>query len=134
MIDPTRTPTISDSLRTLLVLGVEVNSVIDVGVFEHTRPLMQLFPNVKHYLFEPAHRHFEKIRENYKALTYELHNLALSDSDGDAYLIGRSDRYNNQITSSHLSDRPIVEFEDKRVVGAKKSERRSLTPFFQNLT
>jgi len=133
MIEPTRIPTISDSLQTLLDLGVEVNSVIDVGVFEHTRPLMQLFPNVKHHLFEPAHHHFEKIRENYKALTYELHHLALSDSDGEAYLIGRSNRYNNQITHSHLSDRPIDKSEDRRVVGYERIRKAKLDTVFPEL-
>ncbi len=86
MTDIKRNLTMYDSLQTLVNLGVEINSIIDVGIFEHTRPLMQLFPNVKHILFEPDHHHFDKIRENYKALEYELHHLALSDSDGEGYI------------------------------------------------
>ncbi len=135
MTNPARIPTISDSLRTLLDLGVEVNSVIDIGIFEHTRPLMRLFPNVKHYLFEPAHHHFEKIRENYKALTYELHHLALSASDGEGYLIGRSNRSNNHITHSHLSDHPIDidKWEDRRVVSCETIRKAKLDTVFANL-
>jgi hypothetical protein len=49
--EASRRPTMVDALTTLIKLGVPVKSVLDVGVLSGTAPLMQVFPNLKHYLF-----------------------------------------------------------------------------------
>jgi len=133
MPDIQRNLTMLDSLQTLVNLGVEVNGIIDVGIFEHTRVLMRLFPDVKHILFEPAHHHFATIRENYKELTYELHHLALSDTDGEGYIIGQSNNYSNQITHSHFSDRPLDNTEDDRIISCEKIRKAKLDTIIREI-
>lgn len=111
---------IFDSLKTLVSAGVKVRSVLDVGVLEHTRPLMSLFPDVKHLLFEPVEQHYAKIVKNYSALDYELHRIALSSMDGEGYIVNQSNNYSGEITHSHFSRSPVDSRKDKRIVGCDR--------------
>jgi FkbM family methyltransferase len=131
MTEYARSPHLRDSLRTLVDLGVEVASVLDVGVFEHTRVLMELFADVRHHLFEPVEDFLPKIRENYGGLEFELHHVALSDSDGEGILVLRSNSGTTKITHAHLSDRPVDRSVDPRVIRCcpvRKARLDSLVP------
>lgn len=105
---PERIPEMNNALQALLELGVPVKSVLDVGVLHGTDALMQNFPHLRHYLFEPIDEHFETIRKNYARMDYDLHHVALSDTDGQAWQIGLSNDGSGRITHSQISDKPIA--------------------------
>lgn len=60
---PERLPEVTDSLRALRALGVPVECVLDVGILHGTTGLMQVFPDVKHHLFEPVDNYFDIIHK-----------------------------------------------------------------------
>ena len=131
--DIKRDLTIQDSLQTIISLGVEVNGILDVGVFKHTRPLMQLFPKLKHVLFEPDSHHFDEIRANYRGFDYELHHMALSNITGEGYVIGQSNNYSGKVTHSHFSQRPVDNKEDDRVISCEKVNRVRLDDVIEQI-
>lgn len=94
-----RVPTMQSALRALLESGVSVETILDVGVLTDTKPLMEVFPTSTHHLFEPVKVHFEAIATNYKDIDHQLHPVALSNSDGSAYLAYKS--INNDGVVSH---------------------------------
>jgi len=102
-----RVPTMQNSLRALLYHGVPVKSVIDIGVLTGTQPLMEVFPDIKHHLFEPVDTHFETISSNYRKLSHELHHVALSDKDGSAYLACRSIYHDDKVTHSEVVSKKV---------------------------
>ena len=126
MADHQRIPTLSNSLETLLRYEVEVNAIVDIGVLNGTPPLMDVFEHIKHYLFEPFEFHFEAIRRNYQNINYELYNIALSDSDDNAYLLGRSVDGGDKVTHSHVSDKPVSKEEDPSILVCKEIRKAKL--------
>lgn len=126
MIGQQRIPTMLSSLETLKHKGVEIKSIIDVGILNGTQPLMSAFPNIKHYLFEPVEFHFDSIERNYKNLDYELYNIALSDKDSECYLIGWSVDGGNKVTHSMISDAPAKEHKGMPVILCKKIRKARL--------
>jgi FkbM family methyltransferase len=75
-----------DSLSTLIAAGLEIGSVIDVGVQRDSPELRGLFPRIPHLLFEPVADYVPQIRENYAGMTYTLESKAVSDRNGLLYL------------------------------------------------
>lgn len=88
--------------------NIPITSVIDVGVREKTGELINIFPDIKHHLFEPVSEFFETIAANYKSVPHKLYPMALSDECGLLYLVIRSLEKNGQPTHSHISDRAVV--------------------------
>jgi len=77
-----RTSSKVDSLRMLRRLGLNFGCIFDVGVQGQTQELIEVFPDLKHYLFEPVVQYLPMIRQNYAALDHEILNVAVSDRDG----------------------------------------------------
>jgi len=102
-----RKPTMSESLRVLLGYGVEVGAVLDVGILTGTAPLIEVFGNVPHHLFEPVNLHFKQIEKNYRNVDFTLHNVALSDTDGVAYLACRSIHRDGRVTHADVVPQPV---------------------------
>jgi len=96
------------SLRVLLDSGVEVNTVLDVGILTGTAPLIQVFPDRPHHLFEPVDLHFKQIEKNYRNINSKLHHVALSDTEGNAYLACRAINRDGRITHSEVVDAPVT--------------------------
>lgn len=96
-----------DALRVLVGYGVPVATILDVGVLNGTRPLIQTFRDVPHHLFEPVPAHVPNIQKNYARLDYTLHEVALSDGDGEAFLACTSVRDDGRITHAQVEDAPI---------------------------
>ena len=115
-----RMPTMQSSLYALLESGVDVETVLDVGVLTETKPLMEVFPTTEHHLFEPVSAHSDAIAANYKNIKHELHQLALSDHDGDAYLACKS--INKDDTVSH-SEVVSTEQEASNISGLIRYEK-----------
>ena len=91
-----------DSLRVLLDCGIQIKTVLDVGIYTGTQPLMDVFPKTKHHLFEPVNLHFKTISANYRNIPHELHHVALSDADGNVYLACSSINNDGKITHSQV--------------------------------
>ena len=101
---PDRLPTMTDALQTVC-LGVEVASILDVGVLHGTPPLIEVFPDLPHYLFEPIREHHDGIKQCYAELTFELHQVALSDTDGFAWQLALCSDGSGNITHSQISNK-----------------------------
>ncbi len=81
-----RVPTKRDSLSSLRKSGLDVKTVLDVGVQHETPQLKEVFPDLKHFLFEPVEEYYGFIQKNYKDYDYELVRAALSARDGESLL------------------------------------------------
>lgn len=95
-----RTPTKRSALRLLRTIGLNVGTVIDVGVQWQTKELIEAFPDKKHVLFEPVQENYQKIRANYARLDHELIEAAASDTDGEGILELRGYPEQQAVTSS----------------------------------
>jgi hypothetical protein len=72
----------------LLSLGFQPSTVIDIGTWNETIALKTLYPDAFHHLFEPDHNRFDVIHRNYQGLRYQLHTDAVSDLVRPAAAIG----------------------------------------------
>jgi FkbM family methyltransferase len=122
-----RGPFADDGLSVLSSLGIEIRTVIDVGVHFGTPTLMRNFRDSKHILFEPVIEHHKQIRENYKNIDFELFDYAISDKTEAATLRTSSVTTGNAITHSRLVDQPGSN--DDRP-GMRKIQAYSLDDFF----
>lgn len=118
-----------NGLDALIRAGVPVASIVDIGIAGATRPLMRTFPKLTHYLFEPVDSYFDVIRNNYASIRHELFHLALSDTDGDAWQVGRSIDGSDRVTHSRVSDKPVGKSDDSRVVECKPVRQTRLDTF-----
>lgn len=84
--DYSRRPDKRDSLHMLRRLGVEFTCILDVGVQDQTKELIEVFPDLKHYLFEPVRQYIPKIQQNYSGIEHEVLNFAVSNRDGPGQL------------------------------------------------
>ena len=130
---PERLPEVTDSLRALRALGVPVECVLDVGILHGTAGLMQVFPDVKHHLFEPVDNYFDIIHKAYSKLDYELHQVALSDSDGSAWQIGICRDGTGQVTHSQLRDEPQSADDDPAIVSCTQVKKARLDSLLDDL-
>ena len=130
---PDRIPEVTDALSALRTLNVPVKSILDVGILHGTAGLMQVFPDVKHYLFEPVDNYFDNIRDTYNKLDYELHQVALSDSDGTAWQLGICRDGSGQITHSQLRDEPETKENFPDLVDCREIKKSRLDSMLDNL-
>lgn len=67
--------------------GVPITDIVDVGVQRGTPELIQLFPDRKHWLFEPAKSFHAAIDVNYRHIRRSLVDCACSDTNGTLWLV-----------------------------------------------
>jgi FkbM family methyltransferase len=101
--DLIRFPSKRDGLRVLRHLGIDFGCVVDVGVQASTDELIEVFPDLPHYLFEPVSQYEGAMRERYKNIKHEIFQVAVSDADGMAKLTTKSIDGSGHITHSHVS-------------------------------
>lgn len=123
---PKRYPDENNALQSLKDLGIDIKCILDVGVLHGTPPLMQCFPNLKHYLFEPVDEHFDLIRRNYERLDYDLHHVALSNGDGEAWQVGVCINGSGKITHSQISGHEVTKEQNPNLVSCKKIRKARL--------
>lgn len=88
--------------------STQVTSIIDVGVRECTAELIQQFPTLTQYLFEPVSLFFNAINRNYSTIPHELFPMALSDVDESLYLVLTALNGDGKATHSKISDEPVA--------------------------
>jgi len=130
---PERIPEVTDSLTALRELGVPVNAILDVGILYGTSGLIEVFPDIKHHLFEPIDNYFEIIRDTYRELDYELHQVALSDTDGTAWQLGICRDGSGTITHSQLRDEPETQDNFPELVDCREVKKARLDSLIDDL-
>jgi len=96
----------ADALATIIDLGVTFGGILDVGVQHETAALKQAFPRITHHLFEPVRFYFPDIKYLYRDIPHILHEVALSDQPGTAFLNSYSTFGDGKISHSYLADHP----------------------------
>lgn len=81
-----RAPLKDQSLAILRERAIPVSAVLDVGVCHGTPELMQGWRDVPHILFEPVAEFAAPITKHYRNLRHELHQVAVSDTEGTVSL------------------------------------------------
>lgn len=115
-------PSKLNALNRLQKFGLQIGTVIDVGVHEQTLELRQAFPDVHHILFEPAEDFHERIAQNYDGMSWELVPKAVSNrNDG-----GRLKKYG--IDGGGVSHSTLV---DPTVEGTLSVETTRLDTFLE---
>lgn len=122
----TRQPTMQFSLQTLRESGVFISSVLDVGVLAVTQPLIDVYSDKHHHLFEPVDTHFDAIRRNYKDIHHTLHKVALSDKDGELFLACTSINNDGVITHSRVMERQVSRAEVPNLVSCERIRQARL--------
>jgi len=100
-----RVAKMTDSLRKLRELGVPATTILDVGVQHKTLPLMSIYPDLPHLLFEPITDYFPHIHQNYKGMNYEIVNAAVSDKNADIFLHSEKKYGGNEISHSWIVEK-----------------------------
>lgn len=99
-----RIATVEDSLRKLRDVGLPITAILDVGVQHSTPPLMKVFPDKPHLLFEPIEDYFPHIRKNYSNFDYEIISAAVSDHDGETLMHSEKKNGGAEISHSWIVD------------------------------
>jgi len=102
-----RVPSKEDSLTFLKNNGLDIQSILDIGVQHETKELKGTFPSLKHYLFEPVEEYYPFIEKNYRDIDYVLYKGALSDRTGEDSLNVRklgSDTVTHSSLDNHASE------------------------------
>lgn len=103
VLDYKRFPSKKNALQMLRMLGVKFGCIFDVGVQGQTQELIEVFPDLKHYLFEPVQQYITTIQNNYAKIDHEIVNVAVSNRDGSGKL--RLVR----LASEHVTHSNVVE-------------------------
>jgi FkbM family methyltransferase len=101
-----RIPTKRSALKTYIDAGLQIGTVIDVGVQFSTFELIECFPDAHHVLFEPVEECLPWIQENYKNVSHEIHNVACAEKNGELYLNIYMRNEDGVITHSAIQDAP----------------------------
>jgi FkbM family methyltransferase len=97
---------VKEPLERLKLLGVDIGSIIDVGVNESTPSLMSAFPQHQHVLIEPIDDYFTAIKRNYSRFKFELLPYAANDVDGVVYLESEKKYGGRQVSHSRIVAEP----------------------------
>jgi FkbM family methyltransferase len=82
----TRFPSKTNALMFLREIGIRISTVLDVGAHAETIELRQVFPDVRHILFEPAAEFHTSLHKNYAGMDFVVVPFALSNQDGQGSL------------------------------------------------
>ena len=95
-------PTKSNSFARLSA-SIPFSGIVDVGVNTSTPELIEVFPKLVHFLFEPVTLFHDAIATNYKHIQHILSPIALSNKSDTLYLTISSFSNNGIATHSQLS-------------------------------
>lgn len=110
-----RIPTKKDALSSLRRNGLDAKIILDIGVQHGTPQLQEVFPDLKHFLFEPVEEYYSFIEENYKGYDYQLVRAAISETDGEN-LLNISKMGSDTVTHSSLDGAVGGDITESRVI------------------
>ena len=118
-------------IKSILEKGVQIDGILDVGVYRCTPYLMKCFPDKPHYLFEPMLSMKDDIEEKYKDFDFKLYQIAVSDFDGEGYCINMfKDLEGKRIFSQLSFEKPNIE-DYKNLIDIKEIKVRTLNTIYQ---
>lgn len=126
-----RIPSLQQSLQLIRSISPQsVQKVIDIGVQRKTEFLMDAFPDCHHHLFEPVSVYHADLVNNYELLniSYDLHKIALADTNGILFLHNTSGDNSGRITHSHI--KPERDENMKFLVNIEEIATRRLDDLF----
>lgn len=103
-----RTAKLFESLQKLKSTGIDISTIIDVGVQHCTPVLMKLFKEHHHVLFEPIEEYYEHIKKNYLGVPYTLVEAAVSDQNAEILLHSEKKTRGDEISHSYIVDKPTA--------------------------
>ena len=103
-----RTAKLFESLSKLKSTGIDISTIIDVGVQHCTPVLMKLFEEHHHVLFEPIEEYYDQIKKNYSGIPCTLVEAAVSDQNTEILLHSEKKTRGNEISHSYIVDRPTA--------------------------
>ena len=75
------------ALQVIVRRGIQIGTVLDVGVLTGTPELKVHFPAAFHLLFEPVIEFNTAIEQTYRGVRHEIINVAVSDKSGESLLV-----------------------------------------------
>lgn len=124
-----RFPSKDSALRCLKDLGVEIGTVIDVGVQIETTELKNIFGDKKHILLEPVEEYHEGIKRAYEGFDTELLLVAASDKDGTSGIAKKFLGGGTWVTHSSLVEEGASEFVPTTRIDTLIRSRQDQRPF-----
>jgi len=100
--DPHRHHSFTDALRTFRSMYSGIGFVVDVGVQAKTQPLLDVYGDVLHLLYEPAVAFRAEIARNYAETRHELRPVAVSSTPGRLFQHMLSKDTSGAVTHSFL--------------------------------
>jgi len=128
-----RYPTLQQSLKINREIAPNsVQKVIDIGAQRKTDFLMDVYPDCEHHLFEPVSTYHRDLEDNYRSagIRYQLHKVALGNTDGTLFLHNTSVDGSGRVTHSHI--KPERHEQLDFLVNIEEIETRQLDSVFQN--
>ena len=122
-----RYPSLQQSLRmTRKISPGCIRQIVDIGAQRKTGFLMDAFPDLVHHLFEPVSLFYPDLEKNYRDrnISYKLHQMALSDTNGKLFLHNTSVDGSGNITHAHI--KPTREEDLDFLVNIEEVETRRL--------
>jgi len=104
-----------------LSASVPFSGIVDVGVNTSTPELIEVFPKLVHFLFEPVTLFHDAIAKNYKHVQHILSPVALSNKSGTLYLTISSVSHDGVATHSQLSTKK-VSVDGQNILASEKVE------------
>ncbi len=98
-----RNAKVRECLQQLRKSKVDITHIIDVGIQHSTPALIETFPDLRHYLFEPVEEYYPHIRRNYEKIDYNLVEAAVSDTDAELILKTQKKTRGDEISHSFLT-------------------------------
>lgn len=103
-----------ETLYNLCELGLNPNTILDVGVLRGTEELKEVFKDKKHILIEPIKSLEKEIKENYKDIDYDYIPKAASNKIGTSSI--RIISKYKKIKGSQISDKTIIKQNHKKKI------------------
>ena len=97
-----RNAKIRESLGLLRKCGLKVSGIVDVGIQHSTPALLEIFPDIHHFLFEPVAEYYPHIRKNYAEISHDLIEAAVSDFDGELLLHTEKKTRGDEVSHSYI--------------------------------
>ena len=112
-----RNASMSDSLKFLKSRDLPVSYIIDIGILHCTEALVNVFPNLKHYLVEPVRSYHKQIEDFYvnQGIDYTLIGVAAAGSNKHVRLIEYAADGGSTLTHSRITDLDDI-VEDQRAI------------------
>lgn len=93
-----------------------ITCIIDVGIQTCTSELVQIFPNIKHHLFEVNPAFTTSINKNYSKISHQLYIIGLSNKSSNLFAVSTALRSDGVITHTAITPTRPEYIDGKKIV------------------